>query len=157
TITSLTSPAAINENDALTLTGTFHDPGTLDTHIIVIGWGAGEGTTTLTTADAAVVYLGGGNWSFSATHQYLDDNPTGTVSDTYTISVSVTDDDTGAGTASTSAEVKDVAPIVTSLSGPASINENDTYTLTATFHEPGTLDTHTIVISWGSGERATTI
>ena len=31
------------------------------------------------------------------THQYLDDNPTGTPSDVYTIDVTLTDDDTGSG------------------------------------------------------------
>src|SRR2546426_2763388 len=101
------------------------------------------------TSDPSLVYLGGGNWSFSATHQYLDDNPSGTASDTYTISVSVTDDDTGTDSGSTSVTVNNVAPTITSLSSPASINESDTLTLTGTFHDPGTLDMHTLVIDWG--------
>src|SRR5205814_943410 len=100
TITGLSGPASIDENDTFTLSGTFHDPGTLDTHTIVITWGAGEGTTTITTAgpnpdSTALIYFGNGDWRFTATHQYLDDNPTGTASDTYAISVAVTDDDTG--------------------------------------------------------------
>jgi len=35
---------------------------------------------------------------FSATHQYLEDNPTDTPSDDYTITIAVHDDDTGVGT-----------------------------------------------------------
>src|SRR5205823_10200854 len=81
-----TSAAAINENDSVTLTGTFDDPGTLDTHTVVITWGPGEGSSTLT--------LGAGVTTFTASHPYLDDNPTGTPSDFYAISVTVTDDDT---------------------------------------------------------------
>src|SRR5262249_40365460 len=82
---------SVNENGTVTLTGSFHDDGTQDTHTIVIDWnalgnvGPGEGTTTLTTAGpnpagTTLTYLGNGDWSFSATHQYLDDNPTNSVS-----------------------------------------------------------------------------
>src|SRR5438105_6219261 len=35
--------------------------------------------------------------TFSADHQYLDDNPTGTASDNVPVTVTVTDDDTGTG------------------------------------------------------------
>src|SRR5205814_1577928 len=92
-VTSLTPASAVNEDDTYTLAGTFHDPGTLDTHAVVIAWGPGEGATALGNAD--LTYLGNGDWSFTASHQYLDDNPSGTPSDVYNISVSVTDDDTG--------------------------------------------------------------
>src|SRR5437763_15896408 len=89
-ITTLPPASSTNENDTYTLAGTFHDPGTLDTHAVVIAWGPGEGTTTLGNAD--LTYLGNGDWSFSASHQYLDDNPSGTPSDLYTVAVTVTDD-----------------------------------------------------------------
>src|SRR5262249_54462540 len=39
--------------------------------------------------------LGGGTWRFSASHQYLDDTPSGTPADTYQLSVTITDDDGG--------------------------------------------------------------
>src|SRR5262249_40037100 len=94
--------ATINENDIFTLTGSFTDPGTQDTHTVVITWGPGEGSTTPSLARAVL--------SFSASHQYLDDNPTGTTSDLYPISVTVTDDDTGSVSGSTSVMVNNVAP-----------------------------------------------
>src|SRR5436853_1034870 len=83
--------------------GTFHDPGTLDTHTIVIGWnsggnvgGPGEGLTTITKAGpkpagTTLTYQASGNWAFTATHRYVDDNPTNTAADVYTIGATVTD------------------------------------------------------------------
>ena len=61
---------------------------------MIITWGPGEGSTTLT--------LAAGVSAFSATHQYLDDNPTGTVSDLYPIVVTVTDNHNASGNAATS-------------------------------------------------------
>src|SRR5205814_4318040 len=94
TVAPLTlSSTDIDENGQVTLSGTVSDPGLLDTHTVVIAWGAGEGSTALANAD--LTYLGNGVWAFSASHQYLDDNPSGTPQDAYSISVTVTDDDTG--------------------------------------------------------------
>jgi hypothetical protein len=146
---SLNAPT-IAENGTATLTGSFTDPGTLDPHTVVIAWGPGEGSTTLT--------LAAGVLTFSANHQYLDDNPTGTASDSYPISVTVTDDDTGSGTGSTSVTVNNVAPSGMNLSLSAtSITENGSITLTGSFTDPGTLDPHTVVITWGPGEGSTTL
>jgi PKD repeat protein len=154
TITSLTPASSINENETFTLNGTFHDAGTQDTHTVVIAWG--EGTTTLTTAGpnpagTTLTYVGNGDWAFSAAHRYLDDNPSGTASDTYVVTVSVTDDDTGAASASTAVTVNNVAPTIASLNGATSINENDTFTLSGTFFDPGTQDTFTLAVNWGEG------
>src|SRR5207245_949058 len=125
------------------------DPGTQDTHTVVIAWGPGEGSTTLN--------LAAGVLTFSASHQYLDDNPSGTASDVYAISVTVTDDDTGSGAAATSVTVNNVAPSVTSLTPASSINENDVHAAPPTFTDDGTQDTHTVVIGWGPGEGSTTL
>src|SRR5262249_3981054 len=142
-VTSLAVTSPINENDTATLNGTLSDPDVLDTHTVVITWAPGEGSTTLT--------LAAGVTSFSASHQYLDDNPTGTPAAAHPIGVTVTDNHGASGTAATSVTVNNVAPTVTTLNGAASISENDTYTLSGTFHDPGTLDTHTVVIAWGGG------
>src|SRR5262249_32018854 len=142
-VTSLAATSPINENDTATLNGTLSDPDVLDTHTVVIPWGPGEGSTPLT--------LAAGMSSFSASHQYLDDTPSGTPSDAYAIGVTLTDNHGASGTAATSVTVNNVAPTVTSLNGAASISENDTYTLSGTFHDAGTLDTHTVVITWGGG------
>jgi choice-of-anchor C domain-containing protein len=144
---ALNSPV-VDENGTAMLTGSFDDRGTLDTHTVVIDWGPGEGITTLT--------LPLGARSFSASHQYLDDNPTATPSDTYTVSVTVTDDDSGAVTGSTTVVVNNVAPSALVLNSPV-INENGIATLAGSFDDPGTLDVHTVVISWGPGEGITTV
>ena len=57
--------------------------------------------------------------SFTATHQYLDDNPTGTSSDSYTIGATVTDNQGGSGSNSAGLTVNNVAPVVAPIGGPA--------------------------------------
>src|SRR5207249_391862 len=89
---------------------------------VVITWGGGipgqpsEGSTTLNSAQ--LTYLGNGDWSFTASHQYLDDNPTGSPSDLYAVTVKVTDDDSGIGTGASSVTVDNVAPAVDPITGP---------------------------------------
>ena len=72
---------AILEGDFATLTGTFTDADTIDTHKAVIDWGDGT-TDTLDIAAGATV--------FSAQHRYLDNLPADAP---YTISASLTDHD----------------------------------------------------------------
>jgi uncharacterized delta-60 repeat protein len=148
-ITSVNASGPINENDSTTVSGTFTDPGTQDTHTVVIAWGDGSPATTIN--------LAAGVLTFSASHTYLDDNPTATASDTYNISVSVSDDDTGSNSAGTTVTVNNVAPVITSVNASGPINENDSTTVSGTFTDPGTQDTHTVVIAWGDGSPATTI
>ena len=73
----------IDENGSVTVSGSFSDPGANAAHTLVIDWGAAEAPTR--------VALPAGTNTFSAAHQYLDDNPTGTPSDTYTVRVRVFD------------------------------------------------------------------
>jgi hypothetical protein len=150
-LTALTPVAGINENDTYVLTGTFHDDGTLDTHVVVINWGPGEGSTTLTTAD--LTSLGGGDWSFSASHQYLDDNLTGTSSDLYTIFVTVTDDDGGTGGGSTSVTVNNLVPAVAPIAGPTPSPgvRGQALSFSSSFTDVGTLDTHQATWNFGDG------
>jgi large repetitive protein len=145
---SVTMTPSVNENDIATLAGTISDPDPLDTHTVVINWGAGEGSTTLN--------LAAGVTTFSATHQYLDDNPSGTASDVYPIGVAVTDNHGASGSASTSTTVNNAAPSAL-VANSGTIDENGTFTLTGSFADPGTQDTHTLVINWGPGEGTTTL
>ncbi len=131
----------IDENDFATVTGSFTDPGTLDVHTVTINWGEGA-------PEVHVLLVG--TRSFSFTHQYLDDNPTGTNTDTYSVNVTVADDDSGSTNASASVVVDNVAPTNLVLNSGV-IDENDTFTLTGTFTDPGTLDVHTVTINWGEG------
>ncbi|QDT75847.1 beta strand repeat-containing protein [Lacipirellula limnantheis] len=132
--------AAIDENGVATLELTFDDPGTLDSHTVEVDWGDG---TVETLAVAA------GSRTFTATHQYLDDNPTGTSSDVYTVNVKVRDDDGGLATASQTVQVSNVAPSNVQIQPIAAIDENGVATLELTFDDPGTLDSHTVEVDWG--------
>jgi len=138
-VTVTSTPGTINENDSIVLNGSFSDPGTPDTHTVVIDWGDGSPTTTLS--------LAAGLLTFSASHQYMDDNPTGTSSDVYSISVSVTDDDAGSGSAGTSVTVNNVAPVVGSVR-PINGFINQSLSYSASFTDVGTLDMHTAVFDW---------
>ena len=83
-ITGLTLPtAAVEETDAVTVSGTVTDPGTLDTHTVVVDWGDG-------TAPVPVPVIAG---AFSAEHEYADDNPSSTDRDVMPVSVVVKDKD----------------------------------------------------------------
>ncbi len=144
------SASRISENGSVSLSGHFTDPGTLDTHSVTINWGDGSANTTINLAAGVLNFSG-------ISHQYLD-NPAGQTSGSYTISVTVTDKDGGSGSATTSVEVDNVAPSNVQLSlGAASINQGAAASLSGSFTDPGTLDTHTVDINWGDGSPDTTL
>ncbi len=129
----------IDEDDIGTVSGTITDPGTEDTFTVVIDWGEGAPET---------FSYGAGTTSFSETHQYLDDNPTGTSSDTYALGATVNDDDNGVDTAGTTVTVNNVAPTVSidDMIQPFSefILPTDILEFYGSYTDPGILDTHTI-------------
>jgi hypothetical protein len=139
-VTLTASPGTINEGDSTTLSGSFTDPGTLDTHTVAISWGDGSPNTTLSLA-AGVLTFGG------VSHQYLDNLPGNAP---YAVSATVTDKDGAAGTGSTAVTVLNVAPasLALALSAGATaataLAEGGSTTLSGTFTDPGTLDTHTV-------------
>jgi len=135
--------AEIGENGVVTLKGAFDDPGMLDRHGVTIDWKDG-------TIENLMIDQGGRK--FSASHQYLDDNPTGTASDFYNISVAVLDDDTGSDIATTELKINNAPPEIISLSvGPPLMAEGGAVTLNGAFTDPGTLDTWNATIDWGDG------
>lgn len=157
----------IDEDGTYTLTGTFHDPGELDTHTVVIHWGGAfvgqpnEGTTTITTSGpnptgASLTPLGGGVWRFTAEHRYQDDHPTDSASDQYAIQVSVKDDDGGLVTGSTGVTVHNLPPVFATVPWLYTINENERLTLSGTFRDPSWLDRHVLEIAW-ENSRTTTV
>ena len=132
-------PASVFEGQSAILSGSYTDPGISDTHTLYIDWD-NNGTYDQTQA------VSGGIFSFSP--QYPDDNPTGTPSDIYNVSVKLVDDDTGTATASASVTVNNVAPSLSVSFSPSSINEGQSATLTGTYTDPGVSDTHTLYIDW---------
>ena len=133
--------SAIDENGIATVSGSITDPGTLDSFEVTIKWG--EGASDIFTRPA-------GATTYSRTHQYLDDNPTGTASDDYAIAVTVTDDDGGVGNANTTVTVDNLDPVISSLTGDT-IDENGTATVSGNFSDTGTEDSFTVTIDWNDG------
>lgn len=166
--------AAINEHEAATLTGTITDPGLLDTHDVIVDWddpndatdstfeipetsSLSAGDTFNSSTDSAVLEitsleLATGEVGFEvAGHQYLDDGlalGNGTPSDMSTIVVTVSDDDLDGGGGTVDVVVNNVVPQSVTLSGLTSINENDSYTLSGSFTDPGLLDEHDVFVDW---------
>jgi autotransporter-associated beta strand protein len=135
------APNPVNENGTVTLSGDIVNPAPLDTHELLIDWGDGSTPTT--------VVLGLGVRSFEATHQYLDDAGPGAAT-TYSITVTVSDDDSLSSSASTSATVNNVAPGVGAIS-PSSGVRGQSLSFAAAFTDAGTLDTHSATWDWGDG------
>ncbi len=143
------SVTVIPENNTAVFTGTITDPGVLDTFIVVVDWMDGSVPGTYNLLASAT-----GSQAFSFSHQYLDDDPTGTNFDNYPVFITVTDDDNGSDSATVLARVDNANPIVVIPNGLAPhIAEHSTTGLItlATFTDAGTLDTHTVTVDWGDG------
>ncbi len=152
---SITSIAggAIDEDGTATVSGEFTDPGAADTFTVTIDWGEG----------APVEYsYPAGSTAFSETHQYLDDNPTGTPADEYEVVVAIADDDGGSATASATVSVFNVAPTIAvdgltdELGRPVDPGVRPVIVhlpvdLGAQVADVGSLDTHTAFLDWGDG------
>ena len=149
TLNTIAVTASINEGSTATLTGNIVDPGVLDNGTLAITWGDGSPVQTVNYAAGAT--------TFSVPHQYLDGvNPFST----YSISATVTDKDTGTTPYASAASVTvfNVAPAAVTLAlNPATINEGGSTSLSGTFTDPGTLDTHTVLIDWGDSGPTDTL
>jgi glutamine cyclotransferase len=138
---------AIAEAGAVTLNGTIADPGTGDSHHVAINWGDGSPVTVIT--------LPAGQLTFSAQHTYVDDKPSNTAADIYTIHVNVNDGKGGTATDSTTVLVNNVAPVITSISNTATtigaVAEGKPVSINVAFTDIGINDTHQATIDWGDG------
>jgi len=94
------SATAVNENNETTLTGEIVDAGTLDNFSLQVDWGDGSSPDNFAYA--------AGERQFSLTHTYRDDDD----DDSYTIALTVTDDDNGEILVEAIAEVLNVEPVV---------------------------------------------
>jgi hypothetical protein len=146
-LSGVATAGQIDENGTATLIGSITDPGTDDTFALTVNWGEGAPTVTLLPA---------GSTAFSVTHQYLDDNPTATPFDIYSISVSISDDDGGSDVDSASQRVDNVSPTFDppTIDPPLTqvVDEGDAANLAWTFTDPGTQDTFTLTVDWGEGD-----
>ena len=127
---SISSP--VNENDFATLTGDITNASLSDTLTLMVDWGDGSGIEAFTYTE--------GNTEFSENHQYLDDDPTGTPSDDYSVGLTLISGD-GNDSETTVVTVDNVAPDA-SISGPDTALTEEILIFEGSFFDPGTLDTH---------------
>jgi VCBS repeat-containing protein len=140
---AFTFTASGNEAGTFTGSGTVTDPGVADTFVASVTYGDGSPAQSVTVTNGR---------TFSLSHVYADDNPTGTSSDVYTVTVTVTDDDGGVGSASRNTTVNNVAPVTGTISHPAApVALGGTVSVSMSFTDAGSLDTHTAVITWDDG------
>lgn len=150
---SATGQLIVPEGSTVVYNGSFRDPGVRDTQRVSIDWGDGtrEGTA-VATRDAADPTL----YRFAAQHLYVDDNPTSTPSDVYTLTVFANDDDQGTATFTEQVRLDDVAPVVT-VDPVAPTTENVGISVGATFTDVGVADSHSATVDWGDGKPAETV
>jgi len=145
-VVTLESVRGINEGGMVTLRGTVIDPGTPDTFRLRIDWGdplsPGNGQTVPLDASPT------GSQEFELTHRYLDDNPSGTARDRYTIAANVSDDDEGTGDDNAEFLITNDRPEVV-LDPLAIVEEGGVATLGGTIRDAGTLDTFLLFVDWG--------
>lgn len=145
--------AMVPEGSVVTYTGSFHDVGVKDAERVAIDWGdATRGDTATVVRDTSDPTL----LRFTASHTYVDDNPTATPSDLSTVTLFAADDDTGTATVTDQVRVADVAPVVT-VDPIAATTENVGITVKASFTDVGVADTHSAVVDWGDGTTPQTV
>ena len=130
---SLGGAATIAEGATFTRSAPYTDPGAVDTHTVTIDYGDG------TVVGPAAV--SGGTVGLS--HTYPENG-------SFLVRVTLTDDDGGDDTDTFTLTVENAPPVVDAGSD-ASILEGQTFTGTATYSDPGVLDTHTRSIDYGDG------
>ena len=154
---SLDTTVSILENGLTTLTGTITDPDVSDTFTLALDWGdslSPNNTETFNFDSSAT-----GSQTFSIEHQYLDDNPSNTASDTYTIQATVTDNNQETGEDSQELTVNNVAPSLGELTVTSVFIDDDdgddgeglSLTIEGTFTDPGSLDLHNGTATWSDG------
>jgi hypothetical protein len=138
TVTINGAPASSPEGTAISLTSTVTDPGTPET--FAYAWSVTKNGSP---------YASGSGAAFSFTP---DDNAT------YVVTLTVTDGDGGSGSDSKTVLATNVPPVLTSLvsSSPAvgGAVEGQAMSVTATFTDAGTADTHSYAINWGDGSSS---
>ena len=133
------------------VSGSFLDPGSLDTHTATIDWGDGTAAaaTVVEQSFGAPSSRAGTSGVVLADHRYGDDG-------LYNILIRATDNDGGQGTDRFAMTVLNVVPTV-DAGADRQVDVGVLFDLTADFSDPGVLDSHTAVIDWGDGTLETAV
>ncbi|MFA5055377.1 MAG: PKD domain-containing protein [Dehalococcoidia bacterium] len=132
-VTDTGGPYTGNEGSAITFNGSMsHDP---DGIITAYSWNFGDGTATVTGT--------------APSHTYGDNG-------TYTVTLTVTDNNGAIGTAATTATIANVAPVVNAGPDMEDVPIGSTINFNSSFTDPGWLDTHTIAWDFGDGTPVVT-
>ncbi|MDX1687248.1 MAG: S8 family serine peptidase [Candidatus Promineifilaceae bacterium] len=135
----------IDENDTATLSGDINEPDAGESLQLDVDWGDGTATSYTYAAGTA---------SFAEMHQYLDDDPTGTPTDVYTVGLTLSDSKGLSTTTTINLTVDNVPPTV-DAGDDVTTDVGVTVTFTGTASDVGTLDTHTYEWDFGDGNTAT--
>ncbi len=132
--------AVLNEGDTVPdLVAPFTDEGILDFHTASVDWG----DATPVEAASVVQVAGAGSVTTAAGHLLADDVVAGA-------RYCVTDDDGGTGCGELPIRALNLPPVVDA--GPNAVATiTAPFSLTASFSDPGTADTHTASVDWGDG------
>jgi hypothetical protein len=158
------NPGQLDESEGFTIRGTITDPGVndvqtatleLDLNFDGIISGPDEVVTLSLTPDPSIP----GRWMFEHTIAVVrDDGPSpgnGTPSDDYTVTITVTDDDTGQFTSTLLQAVNNVAPVLTLDVMPFRVGRVGgvprSITVSGSYSDVGTADTHTVTVEWADG------
>jgi PKD repeat protein len=131
---------AINEGASASMTGTFSDPGWLDTHTATIDWGEG---TVVTGSVSEENLKPDATGSVSGTHTYGDNG-------VFTVTLTVCDDESGCTSDTLTVTVSNLAPTVDSLSS-VTINEGQSASFNGHATDPGSDD---LTFNWSWDYRS---
>jgi PKD repeat protein len=170
TLSVTPSPTAINEGGSVSFDASFSDPGfdnpfnpgaeKAETFTYDINWGDGRDTVT----GQAVADTNGSPGTpstgvFNGSHTYADDG-------TYTVTVTIHDDDGGVHVQMFQVTVSNVNPTLVVTPSPTAINEGGAVSFDASFSDPGfdnplnpgaeKAESFTYDINWGDGRDAVT-
>ena len=134
TINSVTNDGPVAEGSSATVTVNATDPA-----------GINDPLAYEFDCDNDAAYEVGPQPDSSTDCTFLDDGD-------YTVNVRVTDGDDGAATDSTVVMVFNIVPTIETVTiSPSPSDEAQSITVTATFSDPGALDTHTCTVDFGDG------
>jgi len=106
------------------------------------------------TEDADGINYNPATGAFSLSHRYLDDNPSNSSEDTYSITVELTAS-AGTLTAGETVLVKNSAPQIVGLESSTAdcgcTAANSPVSISGSFTDSGALDVHTVMVDWGDG------